>query len=216
MKRALMNGRSLGLALVVAVAMGALWTACPSKGTSLRTSRSQAKPWKASLAEVFDDELDYRTLATLKSDEPFAVRARRLMRKRIQHADIVVLGEVLNIADMMGQDGVSRRGVLLKVVSMLRGNQESLPGNDKDQISLFLSDDHPSFEAEALVGKEMVLFLRWLPGSGEPAFRWHSNLASEKFVRIVKIMLKRRDAKGKKAKTDKKREKSPDKAPKQH
>jgi len=205
----------MGFTLVVAVAMGTLWTACPSKRSSLRTPRSQAKPWKASFAEAFDDELDYRTLATLKSDEPFAVRARRLMRKRIQHADMVVLGAVLNIADMMGQDGLSRRGVLLKVVSMLRGDQESLPGSDKDQISLFLSDDHPNFEAEALVGKEMVLFLRWLPGSGEPAFRWHSNLASDKFVRIVKSLLERRDAKDKHGKKDKKGEKGANTATKQ-
>lgn len=165
---------------------------CPKKQNGpVHTARRHAKPWKTEYHEVFDDELDHRTLATLRSDEPFAVKARKLLEKRVELADIVLVGEVLNVADMMRSDGQRRRGVLVKVERMLRGSRATLPDGE-EQISLFLSDDHPRFRARELVGRQVILFLRWVPGSGEPAFHWHCNVAGEELLAVVEDLLKRR------------------------
>jgi hypothetical protein len=168
-----------------------LVASCPKKTSGVHTARQHAKPWKTAYHEVFDDELDHRTLATLDSDEPFALKAKELLHKRVGLADIVLVGEVLNVADMMRSDGEKRRGVLVEVKRILRGDKESLPQGDGG-ISLFLSEDHPRFRARKMVGRSVILFLRWLPGRGEPAFHWHCNVADPQLVSLVESLLKRR------------------------
>jgi hypothetical protein len=167
---------------------------CTSKNSKVASAREKARTWDPSLAEVFDDELDYRTLATLSSDEPFAVEARSLLRKRISHADMIIWGEVLNIADLVSTDGIKRRGILVKIERMLSGERKALPKEEKDQISLVLSNEHPDFSAEQVVGKNIVLFLRWLPGTGEPAFHWHGNISGGRLVHIIERVLQMQKA----------------------
>jgi len=167
---------------------------CTTKNSKVASAREKARTWDPTLAKVFDDELDYRTLATLSSDEPFAVEARSLLRKRISHADMIIWGEVLNIADLVSTDGIKRRGILVKIERMLSGERKALPKEERDQISLIISNDHPHFSAEEVVGKTMVLFLRWLPGTGKPAFHWHGNISGGRLADIIERVLQMQKA----------------------
>ncbi len=167
---------------------------CTTKNSKVASAREKAQAWNPALAEVFDDEMDYRTLATLSSDEPFAVEARALLRKRIAHADMIIWGEALNIADLVSTDGIKRRGVLIKIERMLSGERKALPKEERDQISLVLSNDHPYFSADQVVGKNLVLFLRWLPGTGKPAFHWHGNISGGRLVKIIARVLETKRA----------------------
>ncbi len=173
----------------------AVFLACGcTKKTTLRSSRRYARSWNASLETVFDDELDDKSLIVLRSEEQFAVEAKELIRKRIESSDLIIRGEVQNVADMIQSDGVTRRGVLVRIKDMLLGEKEALPQDSRELLSMFLAEDHPAFSAESVVGRDAIVFLRWLPGKGQPAFRWHANVGASRLEEIIERILQEREA----------------------
>ncbi|MCD6499686.1 MAG: hypothetical protein J7M25_15450 [Deltaproteobacteria bacterium] len=175
---------SLGL-LAMTVAFGG----CPHGGKGVIAARRQAGPWHQSYAVYFDDELDHRYLVAFESDEPFVQKSMEHLKGRIRLSDTVAVGTVTNVADMVRSDGATRRGAVVQVEKMLKGAKATLP--DQERISLFMSEDQPQFAADEVVGKKVVVFLRWLPGSGIVAFHWHANLANDRILTIIGASLKR-------------------------
>jgi len=176
-------------ASVTLVAMTVVFGGCHHGGKGVIAARRQAGPWRQAYVAYFDDELDHRYLVAFESDEPFATKAMERLRGRIKLADAITVGTITNVADMVRSDGVTLRGAVVLVGKMLKGTKASLP--DDERISLFMSEDQPQFSANDVVGKQVVVFLRWLPGSGIVAFHWHANLANDRVLTIISASLKR-------------------------
>lgn len=179
---------------VLLFGLAVLMAACPAKKARLKTGKKYAKAWKAKYGQYFDDELDARRLVHLRTDEPWAQKERKLLEGRVRYADIVLEGTVSNVANMERWDGSKRLAVLVQVTRILRGHRKDLP-EGKEQVSLFLSKEHPEVNPKELVGKTATVFLRWRPKGSKPPFRWHGNFVCREIVADINKLLQKRAVK---------------------
>ena len=168
------RGKRLGVFGLVVVG----WIAAPALGCAPGTTqaaRSHARPWRASLAILFDDQNDL-CVPWAQSQEVWAVNERTLHERRVLRADIIAVGTV---KDLITSDtpGARNQNVFhFRVKTLIRGTRPDLPGGSRD-LRLAIAKDQEARITRGIVGRPAVLFLRWVP-KGTPAFHWHMACAT--------------------------------------
>ncbi len=161
-----------------------LVTGCRRESPSPTAIRRQVGPWRASDAELFDDQFDFRPFVAYESDEPFARKAMERLLRRARRAHVVAVARVANVGEVADQEGNIRHGVVIEPIEILKGSKGLLP--DRDQIALSMSEEQLDFQAASVMDKKVVLFLRWTPAGRKDPYHWHLNLADDRFVALVR------------------------------
>jgi len=172
------------------IGVGLLMLACAAScgPHTTRAARSHARPWRPSLAALFDDQNDL-CVSWATSDEVWAVNERTLHDRRVEQADIIALGKV---GDIVTSDtpGARNQSVFhFRVTHLLRGTRPDLP-QGRSELLLPISTEQEARVTRALVGKTSVLFLRWLR-KGPTPFHWHLACAGRGVVDRTRRLIPR-------------------------
>lgn len=152
-------------------------------------SKKHAKPWESRLRALFDDQNDLCT-PWLGSEEMWAVSERQQLTHRTFQADIITVGTVRALvrADAYGES--KQAALQFDAEELLRGVQADLPEGNR-RLLLPVSPEQQARVTNGIIGRQAVLFLRWLPGTSPP-FRWHLTCATAGVAAETKTFLEAR------------------------
>lgn len=169
--RTILHGGTRSAHLLIAGLLLTTLTCLPTCGPrTTRAARSQARPWRSSLAGLFDDQNDL-CIPWARSDEVWAVNERTLHDRRVEQADIIAFGKVRDVVTSNTPGSRNRSVFHFRVHHLLLGTRPDLP-HGRRNLLLPISSDQERRVTQALVGRQAMLFLRWRP-QGSPPFHWH-------------------------------------------
>lgn len=157
-------------------------------------------PWDESLAEYFDDSVDF-TVNPQSLSGQWLQRYQDQLRVRMAEAEYVLGIKVISITTKTDPAGKECKDIYANVKARVKGDYE--PGS----VTLRVCDDEAGFDSFAegdkrLYEKIFVAFLKvYQDESGEVGIHWHLSPLSKGLKDGMDRILKQKDKKKKKTKT---------------
>lgn len=155
---------------------------CLAIGCAGASSKATATEFRASDAELFDDNVDW-------VESPLAVEsARRTFERRVGRADLIAIVRV----ESLSSDLVRRRSAYRLATRI----EDRLKGSFGGELILRVEDDEAGYHTvqsneDRLLRDPFIAFVKWEDEaeSAEPVARWHLSPASDAARQQVQLVL---------------------------
>lgn len=148
-----------------------------------------APAWEDRYRVAFDDDYTAADLE-LRGRAPHDVTDQRLFNARLGYAAIIVLVHVEQVWGKGRYQGKKDQFLDVELGEVLNG--ELPKGTESSQLLKITGEDDVPAD---LQGKDLILFVRWAPGT-EPPYHHHLMPANEGIVDFIRVLVKHARAEG--------------------